>query len=99
MNGELGRTEQYLGGGLGRQPERDEREHREEDARNDEHDHVEDGDALNHDDERQVRVRLRAARVRDHLLPGRPRHELPLVARHVTRRVNLSAHNSSALQG
>ena len=55
------RTEEYFGGSLGWQPERDEREQRQQDARDDEHDHVEDRNALDHDHERQVRVRLRTA--------------------------------------
>jgi len=88
-------TEEYLGRCLGRQPERDERQQRQQDAGNDEHDHVEDGNALDDDDERQIGVRLRAARVRDHLLPGRRRQQTPFVARHVARRVNLHVHSTS----
>ena len=61
-------------------------------TRNDEDDHVEDGNALDDDVERQVGERFLAARVDEFVFLRRVAQQLPLVTLHITRYVDLK-HN------
>ena len=81
-------TQHHLRRRLGWKPEDDESEEREENARQNEDVVVEDGDALEPDGERKIRIRFGAARVVFDVLDGRVTNQSPLVALHVVRCVD-----------
>jgi len=85
-------TKHHLGRWLGRQPEDDKREEREQDARQDEHVVVEGSDTSERHGEREVWVRRHTARVIFDVLLSRVIDNVPLVARRVVAYVNLQCH-------
>jgi len=86
---QIRRTEKYFGRRFGRQPEGDESQKRQKNARDDQDDQVEDRNAFYDDRKGQVGERLLAARVEFDVLLRRASQQIPLVALHVTRSIDL----------
>jgi len=85
-------TKHHLRWWLGRQPEDDKCEERQQNARQNEHVVVEGSDSLEWDDKCEVGVRLRTARVIFHVLMRRMTQDFPLIACRVIAYVNLHSH-------
>lgn len=73
-------TEQNFGWRFRRQPEGHQRQKRQQNARYNENNHVENRYPLNIDQESQIKVRLGAAGILDNVPIGGYRQEAPLVA-------------------